>query len=75
MFQSKSMLTLFLEGCGDDQGEQLGQSQLWLEEGDLCLNRVQISLKELKGQQCDKVKQRVPTKMGKVDRERNHKMN
>ena len=54
MFQS--MLTLFLEGCGDDQGEQLGQSQLWLEEGDLCLNRVQISLKELKGQQCDKVK-------------------
>ena len=75
MFQSKSMLTLFLEGCGDDQGEQLGQSQLWLEEGDLCLNRVQRSLKELKGQQCDKVKQRVPTKMGKVDRERNHKMN
>ena len=75
MFQSKSMLTLFLEGCGDDQGEQLGQSQLWLEEGDLCLNRVQISLKELKGQQCDKVKQRVTTKMGKVDRERNQKMN
>ena len=56
MFQSKSMLILFLEGCGDDQGEQLGQSQLWLEEGDLCLNRVQTSLKELKGQQCDKVK-------------------
>ena len=31
--------------------------------------------KELKGQQHNKVKQRVTTKMGKVDRERNHEMN
>ena len=30
-------LKLDVEGGGDDQGKQLGQSQLWVEEGDLGL--------------------------------------